>query len=280
VDDAWRIVSENVFPETAVPVGSVLTLPATGSEWNLSFVISRRSIRAKFGVDSELVFPKFSLLDPLYTMTLPVRQLRNGVFDAIVHCIDQFLTGQEVPIMDGYWMNTIRELVDIGPDVVEPTSSIELRERLIVAATFACNGVFRLGKEVCWGIHTIGHQLTVKYGIDHGATLSIAAPDFLESQIELRKSLLAKSAEAVFDIREGTVDQKARAFIAELRKFIVKIGLPTKVSEWGYEPLVVAPGDVEDLVQLVVSSRRNQPFGWRKTITEDTVRYVATRVVC
>jgi alcohol dehydrogenase YqhD (iron-dependent ADH family) len=117
--DAWdAIMIKHDFPATKVDVGSVLTLPATGSEWNSGFVISRRAIKMKLGSGCNLSFPVFSLLDPNYTLTLPARQLRNGVYDAITHCIDQYLTGQEVPIMDGYWITTFKELVDIGPEVI------------------------------------------------------------------------------------------------------------------------------------------------------------------
>jgi alcohol dehydrogenase YqhD (iron-dependent ADH family) len=264
------------FPATKVDVGSVLTLPATGSEWNNGFVISRRATKMKCGSGSPLTFPVFSLLDPNYTMTLPVRQLRNGVYDAITHCIDLFLTGQEVPMMDGYWITTFKELVDIGPEVVKPGSSLELHERLMVACSFALNLIFTLGKEACGAIHAIGHMLTVKYNIDHGASLSIVGPTLLETQLEKRKNLLAKSAEGVFEIRDGTTDEKARAFIQKLREFIVAIGLPTKVSDW--EGVVVQPGDVEEVVDLTWTSVGKVPFGWRGCITHDLLKEIIAKV--
>jgi alcohol dehydrogenase YqhD (iron-dependent ADH family) len=273
---AWRIVTHREFPPKVIPIGAVMTLPATGSEWNAGFVTSRRSIGAKLPSGSPLTYPKFSLLDPTYTATLPVRQVRNGIFDAIAHCIDQYLTPTPLPLMDGYFLTTLRELVDIGPALVEPNPDIELRGRLIVAASFALNEVFSLGKETCWAIHMIGHQLTVKYGIDHGATLSIIAPPFLENQFEPRKAILARSAEAVFDVYDATPDEKGRAFIAKLREFIVRIGLPLKVSDW--EGAKVAEGDVEEVTRLVITSMHG-PFGWRRTITEDVVREVLTKVI-
>jgi alcohol dehydrogenase YqhD (iron-dependent ADH family) len=106
-------------------------------------------------------------------MTLPVRQLRNGVYDAITHCLDMYLTPVSMPLLEGCYRSVVKELVTIGPDLVKDASSLELHERLILAASFALNGLFTLGKPGCAGIHKLGHQLTVKYGIDHGATLAI-----------------------------------------------------------------------------------------------------------
>jgi alcohol dehydrogenase YqhD (iron-dependent ADH family) len=178
--------------------------------------------------------------------------------------------------MDGYWITTFKELVDIGPEVIRPGSSLELHERLMVACSFALNLFFTLGKEACAAIHAIGHTHTVKYDIVHGATLSIVGPTLLETQFEARKSLLAKSAEGVFGIREGTADEKARAFIQKLKEFIVAIGLPTKVSDWN--GVVVQPGDVDEVVDLTWASVGKTPFGWRGCITFDLLKEIVAKV--
>ncbi|KAH0786186.1 alcohol dehydrogenase, iron-containing family protein [Histomonas meleagridis] len=274
--DPWEILTKQEYPPEAYPVASVMTLPATGSEWNNNFVISRRSLKAKLAGGNNNTYPVFSLLEPKYTMTLPPRQLRNGVYDAICHCIDQFLTPQELPMMDNFWMSVLKELVDIGPDVVKEGSSLELHERLIIAATFALNLIFTLGKETCWGIHMIGHQLTAKYGIDHGATLAIVTPFFLESQFESRKPLLAKAAEFVFGCK-GTEEEKARGFISEIRKFIVKIGQPTKVSEWPNTK--VEEGDLDTVTKMVMDSVGGKPYGFRKSIDEKTTHDILEKVL-
>jgi alcohol dehydrogenase YqhD (iron-dependent ADH family) len=275
--DAWEaIMVARAFPTKRIALASILTLPATGSEWNGGFVISRRSINAKLasGGDS---YPVFSLLDPAYTLTLPPRQLANGVFDGLTHVIDQFVTGGENPLTDAYWLATLKEFVDIGPAVVQEGSSIELRGRLVVACSFALNQLFALGKPPCWAIHGIGHQLTAKYGIDHGASLSIIAPALLENQFEVRKVLLAKSAEFVFGVAQGTVDEKARAFIEKLREFIKAIGIAAVVSD--VKGVVIAPGDVDLLTEWVWTSRGGQPFGWKALITKEVVKEILTKVV-
>ena len=209
-----------------------MTLPATGSEWNCGFVISRASTKSKLSVDCTLCYPYFSLLDPRYTMTLPVRQLRNGVYDALIHCIDRYVTPQIVPMFDNFWMSVVKELIEIGPDVVKEGSSIELHERLIVAALFAINDIFSLEKENDRGIHIIGHMLTAKYGIDHAATLSIIVKPFLENQMHKKIYELARTAEFVYGKHDGTDEEKAQYFVDKFIQFTRDLGMPMKVSDW------------------------------------------------
>jgi alcohol dehydrogenase YqhD (iron-dependent ADH family) len=275
--DPYDILAKHVFEQTAVPCASVITLPATGSEWNSGFVISRRSLKTKLVGEYPSTYPVFSLVDPQYTLTLPPRQLRNGVYDAFVHCIDAFLTPNHRPMMDNFYRVVVKELVTIGPDVVKEGSSLELHERLIMAASFACNQLFVLGGEPCWAIHMIGHQLTAKYGIDHGATLAIVSAPFLESQFEARKENYARTAEFVFGVDKGTVEEKASAFIVELQKFITAIGQPLKVSDWAGAK--IESGDVEELVKWVITANHGKPVGWRQCATEAVIREVFTKVV-
>ncbi|OHS99734.1 alcohol dehydrogenase, iron-containing family protein [Tritrichomonas foetus] len=271
--DPWNIVIKKQFPASSMPFGAVMTLPATGSEWNCGFVISRASEKLKLAVSSPLCYPKWSLLDPRYTMSLPVRQLRNGVYDALIHCIDRFITPQIVPMFDNFWMSVMKELIEIGPDVIKPDSPIELRERLIVAALFAINGIFSLEKELDRGVHIIGHMLTVKYGIDHAASLSIVIKPFLENQISKKVTEMAKTAEFVFGVREGTEEDKARIFIDRFVQFTKDLGMPMKVSDW--EGAVIGENDVEELVKLVMNTTGGLSFGFRNSmITEDDTRSI------
>jgi alcohol dehydrogenase YqhD (iron-dependent ADH family) len=255
----------------------VITLPATGSEWNAGFVISRRSISQKRGCSTPLAYPQFSLIDPVYTLTLPARQLRNGVYDALTHCLDLSFAPVSLPLLENCYNGLIRERVAIGRDLVKEGSSLELRERLIMAASFAVNGMLTLGKPGCFGIHRIGHQRTVKYGIDHGATLAICTRACLLSQFEARKAWYATAAEIVFGIWSGTVEEKARAFIDELQKFIVDLGLPVKVSDW--PGAVVQPGDVEEIVRWVLETEGKPAVGDGGSFTEEIVRGILTQVV-
>jgi alcohol dehydrogenase YqhD (iron-dependent ADH family) len=181
-------------------------------------VISRRSIGFKRGcVYPPDGYPKFSLIDPTYTLTLPPQQLRNGVYDALCHCIDHYLTPTLAPMFDQFYMCVVKELIAIGPDVVKEGSSLELHERLIMAASFALNNAFQIAKPGCYAIHQLGHQLTAKYGIDHGATLCIVTKPLLESQFEARKPIYALSAEGIFGVDTGSLEEKATAFIEGLQ---------------------------------------------------------------
>ncbi|KAH0794107.1 alcohol dehydrogenase, iron-containing family protein [Histomonas meleagridis] len=275
-EDPWGILMGSVKPTEAYPVASVMTIPATGSEWNSGFVVSRRSIHAKAAGFSQMTYPKFSLLDPQYTMTLPVRQLRNGVYDAACHIIDQLMTPAENPLMDHFLMSVLKELVDIGADVVKENSSIELHERLIIAASFALNNILVLGKEQCWAIHMIGHQLTVEYGIDHGATLAIVTPFLLENQFEQRKSIMAKTGEFVFGC-QGTEEEKARGCIAGIRKFIKDIGQATKVTDW--EGAKIKDGDLDKVTKMVMASVGGKPFGFRGSIGEKETKEILSHCI-
>ncbi|EAY07710.1 alcohol dehydrogenase, iron-containing family protein [Trichomonas vaginalis G3] len=274
--DPWDIPTKGVRPEKTTPVGAIITIPATGSEWNNGSVVSRRSTHEKLGM--LILYPSFSLLDPLYTMTLPIRQLRNGLFDAMTHCMDQVLTPHVLPMQDNFFFSVMRELVDIsGPILSKDNSTLEMHERLIVACSFALNYVLALGKEVCWGIHGIGHMLTAKWGIDHASTLAIISPFLLEEFINEREYNLARAAERVFDVHEGSDAEKAKAFIAKLREWTVKIGQFTKVTD--QEGAVVAPEDVDAVTEMVMKSEGGNPFGYRKTITREHVHHILERAL-
>lgn len=277
--DPWKIITDKICPDVLVPIGTVLTLPATGSEWDAGYVISRRSMKSKLAGGCEKTYPLFSLLDPRYTMTLPVRQLRNGVYDAITHCLDLYVTPEWDFMTDSFMMTVLKELVIIGPDVIKPDSSIELRERLIRAASFALNEVLYLGRKTDISIHIIGHMLTALYGIDHGVTLALVTIPFFENKIifESRKETLAKSAEFVFDVREGSVEEKARAFIAKLREFIQTIGMPTKVSE--VEGVVINKGDIEKITNMVFDSVKSDRFGFNGITVRSVVDEVFQKII-
>lgn len=274
--DPWDIVSKGFLPEKITPIGAVLTIPATGSEWNDGAVISRRSTHEKLVMYS--IYPTFSMLDPIYTMTIPIRQLRNGLYDAMTHCIDQVITPHVLPMMDNFFFSVMRELVDIsGPLLSKDKSSLEIHERLIQACSFAMNYIFGLGKDKCFGIHTIGHMLTAKWGIDHASTLSIITPFLLEEFIEERQYNLARAAEHVFDVKEGTDAEKAKAFIAKLREWIREIGQFTKVTD--QEGATVSPGDVDEVTEMVMKSKGGKPFGYLDTITREHVHHILERAL-
>lgn len=277
--DSWEeIMVKQHFPSTAITMGTVMTLPATGSEWNCGFVISRKSQNMKLSVDCTLCYPLFSLWDPRYTMTLPLRQLRNGVYDSLIHCIDRYVTPVIVPMFDNFWLSVVKELIEIGPEVIKEGSSIELHERLIEASLFAINGVFSLEKECDRGIHIIGHMLTAKYGIDHAATLSIIVKPFLENQMHKKLTILAKSAEFVYGKHDGTEEEKAQFFVDKIIQFTKDLGMPMKVSDW--EGAEIGENDVEEIVQMVMKTTNGKSFGWNNSmVSEEDTRTILKQSV-
>lgn len=278
-EDPYDMLTKGTYPSTAFSMATVLTMPATGSEWNNNFVISRRAMNLKLGGSHDKVYPQFSLLDPKYTMTLPVRQLRNGVFDAMTHVIDQFVTQEENFMFDSFWISIFRELVEIGPEVIKEGSSIELHERLIIACSFALNLLFSLGKPGDWTIHLIGNMITEKYGIDHGATLALTAQPFLDSQKDTRKNVLARIARECWH-EQGSADDQADACVRHIREFIAEIGMPTKVSEYKYADLHPKPEDIDELVRWIMDSNGGASLGAHGEVTADTIRSVLEKIIC
>lgn len=273
--DLWDVFSKNEYPGSAFKFGVVLTMSATGSEWNSTFVISNYATDEKLGASTSYTYPVFSLIDPSYQLSLPIRQLRNGVFDGMTHILDQFITPEPTPLLDDFLLAVLKELITIGPDVVQKPTYENLA-RMAMADSFALNKIFQLGKRGCWAIHGIASSLTVLYGIDHGTSLAIISIPFYEFQFENRKILLAKSGEGIWGAT-GTDDQKARTFVNELKNFIVKIGLPLKCSE--VEGVQVKNGDVDKLVQILTRRTKGGNLGFNQTITLEDARRLYTKVV-
>jgi alcohol dehydrogenase YqhD (iron-dependent ADH family) len=267
-------IKKGAYPAETIPVGAVVTHPASGSWWNPIFGLYRRKTQET--LSGEYVYPTFSILDPRYPMSLPVRQIRNSVCDALIHCIDQYATGVESPLFDSYWMSTMKELFEIGPLIVEQNESIELHERLLMAATFALNYLFCLGKDPCWAMHFIGCPLTYVYGIDHAACVSLVAPVVLETKFKTRKASLGKAAEFIWGIQSGSVDDRARFFIRKVREFYAQVGMPQKLSE--FENVKIGRNDVKKLTEIVMD-HMGGPFGVRREFKEPTVRKIFSQVL-
>ena len=192
-NDAWSILEKHGRNITrALPFGTVLTLPATGSEMNSGGVITRRSIGAKLAFGSAHCFPVFSVLDPTKTYTLPVKQLANGVVDAFVHTVEQYLTyPANTPLQDRFAEGILQTLVDIGPRLLADTEpNYDDRASLVWAATLALNGLIGAGVPQDWSTHMVGHELTALHGIDHARTLAIVLPSMLDQRREQKQAKL------------------------------------------------------------------------------------------
>ena len=232
--DPWTILSAGAKIESAVPLASVLTLPATGSEMNSGSVITRKETKAKLAFMNPHVFPQFSILDPTKTYTLPSQQIANGVVDAFVHIVEQYLT---YPVggmvQDRFAEGLLQTLVEIGPKVLAEPENYENRANLMWVATLALNGLIGAGVPQDWATHMIGHELTAQHGIDHARTLAIVLPSLLNVQRADKRAKLLQYAERVWQIREGDEAQRIDAAIRQTAQFFESLGVPTRLSAYG-----------------------------------------------
>lgn len=239
--DAWMILSEHKNITTALPFGTILTLPATGSEMNNGAVITRKSEQAKLAFMSPAVFPKFSILDPVYTYSLPARQIGNGVVDAFVHVMEQYMTYPvNGKIQDRFAEGLLLTLVEDGRKVLGDKENYEIRANLMWAATMALNGLISTGVPQDWSTHMIGHEITVLYGLDHAQTLAIVLPAMLEIQKSEKREKLLQYAERVWGIRGESPEMTITMAIAQTRAFFEEVGLPTYFSDYELGEEVVA----------------------------------------
>jgi NADP-dependent alcohol dehydrogenase len=218
--------------EKVVPFGAVLTLPATGSEMNNGAVISYE--HGKFPVKSEMTFPKFSILDPTYTFTLPKIQVANGIVDTFIHTVEQYITFPvDARIQDRIAEGILQTLIEIGETTIAETENYDARANLFWSSTMALNGIIGAGVPQDWATHMIGHELTALFGIDHGQTLAIIYPAIMKIRREKKHAKLLQYAERVWKITNGTDDEKIDLAIQKTIDFFESLGIKTKLSQYG-----------------------------------------------
>ena len=230
--DEWDIPSNRAEINHGVDLGTILTLPATGSEMNSGAVISRKEINEKRAFGSTYCYPKFSILDPTVVASLPKKQLANGVVDAFVHTIEQYLTyPNNAPLQDRIAESILQTLVEIGSDVIDNPSDYNLASNLMWSATMALNGLISMGVPSDWGTHMIGHELTALFNIDHGQTLAIIGPNLYKKLVDSKKEKLAQFGRRIFNI-EGNDDlEVAKNAIEKMQEFYISLGMKTTISE-------------------------------------------------
>ncbi len=232
--DPWDILAKGAEVTSAIPYGTVLTLPATGSEMNAGSVISRREFGDKLAFDSPHVFPKFSILDPVTTYTLPIRQVTNGIVDAFVHVMEQYLTyPANAPIQDRFAEGILLTLIEEGPKALENPKDYDARANIMWCATMALNGLINQGVPQDWATHMIGHELTAMYGLDHAQTLAIVLPNIINYKRDKKEAKLLQYAERVWNITKGNTNERIDAAIEKTRAFFEAMGAKTKLS--GYD---------------------------------------------
>ncbi|MBA4218284.1 MAG: iron-containing alcohol dehydrogenase [Burkholderiales bacterium] len=232
--DPWELLTGKGKVKSAVPLGVVLTLAATGSEMNSGAVVSRRETGDKLFFASEKVFPRFAVLDPSTLFSLPERQTGNGVVDAFVHTIEQYLTyPANAKVQDRMAEGLLLTLIEEGPKLLANPSDYDARANVMWAATMALNGYLGAGVPQDWSTHMLGHEITAVHGLDHAQTLAIVLPAMLAARREPKRAKLLQYAERVWGLTEGTEDSRIDAAIDATRAFFERMGVPTRLSGHG-----------------------------------------------
>jgi NADP-dependent alcohol dehydrogenase len=232
--DPWSILENRGRNITqALPFGSILTLPATGSEMNSGSVVTRKSLQAKMAFSSKLVFPKFSILDPTTTFTLPAKQIGNGVVDAFAHVMEQYMTYPvNSPVQDRFAEGLLQTLIEEGPKALATPEDYEVRANIMWCATLALNGLIGAGVPQDWATHMVGHELTALYGLDHAQTLAIVLPGMLRVRKEGKRAKLLQYARRVWNITDGDDDARIEDAIRRTQAFFEQMGVKTSLTDY------------------------------------------------
>ncbi|WP_298397259.1 iron-containing alcohol dehydrogenase [Flavobacterium sp.] len=253
-----------------IPFGTVLTLPATGSEMNSGAVVTIEATQEKLTLGGSALFPKFSIVDPTVITSLPKRQLQNGVVDAFTHVMEQYLTyPHDALLQDRFAESILKTLIEVGPSVVENPSDYKLASNFVWSATMALNGLIQKGVPSDWATHMIGHELTALYEIDHARTLAIIGPNLYKVMFETKKDKLAQYGERVWNITGTSVEEKAEKAIEKTVEFFHTMGMKTKISE--------NAENIEKTADFIVN--RFEERGWKalgekQNITLEKVREI------
>ena len=268
--DPWDFLVGGVYPKANLPLGTVLTLPATGSEMNNGAVVSRRERGEKFPFYSP-AYPKFSILDPEAIYSLPTNQVANGIIDTYAHTLEQYLTTDlDTKVMDRWAEGILHTLIEIAPSLMVERNYDDCAN-FMIAATTGLNGYIAWGNDQDWTTHMIGHELTALHGLDHGHTLAIVYPGVMRNCKEEKRSKLLRYAERVWNITEGDEEARIEAAVCKTEEFFRSLGKQIKLSENGI-------GD--DTINEIVSrfETRGVVLGENKAVTPDRVRVILESV--
>ncbi|SET53519.1 iron-containing alcohol dehydrogenase [Hymenobacter actinosclerus] len=231
--EPWDILARKAKVARAVPFGSVLTLPATGSEMNSGAVITRVATQEKLAFSSPLTFPQFSVLDPETCFTLPPRQIANGIADAFTHVLEQYLTYPiNTPLQDRLAEAVLLTLIEEGPKVLANPTDYDAMANFMWSATNALNGTLAAGVVTDWSTHYVAHELTALHGIDHARTLAIVLPPMLRYRQAGKLEKLVQYGQRVWNISQGTDEERAEAAVQATVAFFEQLGIKTRLADY------------------------------------------------
>ena len=239
--------------EKVLPIGVVLTLPATGSEMNSGFVLTRKETKEKLAAGGPALYPLFSILDPQVVSSIPENQIANGLVDAYVHVLEQYMTyPSDSLLQDRFAESILQTLIEVAPAILKDPSNYPAASNFMWSCTMALNGLIGQGVPQDWAVHMMGHELTALFGIDHARTLAIIAPSHYRYNLETKKEKLAQYAERIWGVNTGSIEEKAKAGIDKTEEFFHSLGIKTRLSE--YTP------DYSGTAQII--SKRFTARGW------------------
>lgn len=249
----WDILSKNIRTLKGMPFGTVLTLPATGSEMNSGAVITRVETKEKFAMGGPGLFPQFSVLDPEVVKSIPQRQIANGLADAFTHVLEQYMTySVDAKLQDRIAESILQTLIEVAPTMLKEEFDYKAASNFMWSCTMALNGLIQQGVPSDWAVHMMGHELTALFGIDHARTLAIIIENHYKVNFDDKKDKLAQYAERVWNVTEGSKEEKAKAGIQKTTEFFHSLGIKTKLSEY--------TEDYKGTAQII--SKRFKERGW------------------
>jgi alcohol dehydrogenase YqhD (iron-dependent ADH family) len=260
--EPWEFMTWRAEPEKSVPLVTVLTLAATGTEMNAAAVLQNHETGQKLGFVNPLLFPKDSFLDPSFTVTVPKDYTAYGIVDLIAHALEAFFGGGEPSVIDSITLAIIKDAMQWGPQLLDDLQNVDLRANIMLDATLALNGLTSYGKTGGdWGVHGLGHELSFLYDLPHGATLSIAYPAWLRLQSERIPQRIQKLGQRLF----GTTDLEET--IQKLEAFFSSLGSPIRVTETGI--------DISKKEEILKQMNKNKVSGMHHALNdEDRTRLV------
>ncbi|MEK4700863.1 iron-containing alcohol dehydrogenase [Solibacillus sp. FSL R7-0668] len=268
-EDAWDIVLKKVLPKEGLPLATVLTLAATASEMNSGSVITNLETKEKFSWGSPVCFPKFSILDPAYTFTVPTNQTVNGIVDTMSHIFEQYFNNaSNTPITDEMSEGILRTLIDVAPKALKDPTNYDYRETLMLAGTLGLNGFLSLGSRGDWATHNIEHAVSAYYDIAHAGGLAILFPNWMKHNVHVNPARFAKIATNVFGIDPSgkTDEQLALEGIEALSAFWTSIGAPNRLADYNI--------DAAYFDEIVGHCMVNGPFGNFNKLQASDVRAI------
>jgi NADP-dependent alcohol dehydrogenase len=272
--DAWNILATAARVKDALPLGCVLTLPATGTESNGNSVVTRYDTQQKLSFSSALVYPQFAVLDPSVTYSLPPKQIANGVVDAFVHVMEQYMTYPvNAPLQDRFAEGILQTLIEEGPKALREPDNYNVRANIMWAATMALNGLIGQGVPQDWATHMIGHEITALHGLDHAQTLAIVLPSLLQQQRQQKRDKLLQYGRRVWQLQHQDDERLIDDAINHTRMFFEQMGVPTRLADYAIK------ADAVDILVARLTANGMLKLGEHGDITPEVARQILQNAV-